>query len=138
MRCMGTKVSMHFNQKLGTGLFGGEGFILQKLQGDGLAFGHAGGTVIERELHGESLFIDTGCVVAYTQGIDFSISQVGGLKSMFFGGEGMFLAHMRGTGKVWLQSMPIRKLIQALTPGGRNSGKEQAGGFLRDILDSGR
>lgn len=135
---MGTKVSMHFNQKLGTGLFGGEGFILQKLQGDGLAFGHAGGTVIERELHGESLFIDTGCVVAYTQGIDFSISQVGGLKSMFFGGEGMFLAHLQGTGKIWLQSMPIRKLIQALTPGGRNSGKEQAGGFLRDILDSGR
>lgn len=135
---MGTKVSMHFNQKLGTGLFGGEGFILQKLQGDGLAFGHAGGTVIERELRGESLFIDTGCVVAYTTGIDFSIQQVGGLKSMFFGGEGMFLAHMRGHGKVWLQSMPISKLVRALSPGGRNAGKEQPGGFLRDILDSGR
>ncbi|MBN2486304.1 MAG: TIGR00266 family protein [Bacteroidales bacterium] len=135
---MGTKVSMHFNQKLGSGLFGGEGFILQKLQGDGLVFGHAGGTVIERELHGESLFVDTGCVVAYTTGIDFSVSQAGGLKSMLFGGEGVFLAHLRGHGKVWLQSMPIRKLIHALAPGGRNSGKEQAGGLLRDLLDSGR
>jgi uncharacterized protein (TIGR00266 family) len=134
----GTRVSVHLNQKMSTGFFGGEGFILQRLEGDGLTFGHAGGTVIERELHGESLFIDTGCVVAFTPGIDFSITQTGNLKSMLFGGEGMFLAHMRGHGKVWLQSMPIRKLIRALSPGGRNSGKEQAGGFLRDILDSGR
>jgi uncharacterized protein (TIGR00266 family) len=135
---MGTKISIQLSKKFGAGLFGGEGFILQLLEGDGLAFGHAGGTVIERQLQGESLFVDTGCVVAYTQGIDFDITQAGNLRSMLFGGEGIFLAHLRGYGKVWLQSMPIRKLVRALSPSGRNAGKEQAGGFLRDILDSGR
>jgi uncharacterized protein (TIGR00266 family) len=135
---LGTKVSIQFTQKIGTGLFGGEGFILERIEGDGLAFGHAGGTVIERELKGESLYVDTGCVVGFTDGIDFDIARAGNLRSMVFGGEGMFLAHLRGYGKVWLQSMPIRKLVQALSPGGRNAGKEQAGGFLRDILDSGR
>ncbi|MBN1117287.1 MAG: TIGR00266 family protein [Bacteroidales bacterium] len=135
---MGTKVSIHLNKKIGAGLFGGEGFILQKLQGDGLAFGHAGGTVIERELKGDSLFVDTGCIVGFTTGIDFSISQAGGMRSMLFGGEGIFLAHLKGNGKIWLQSMPIRKLIQAIAPAGRNAGKEQAGGLLRDILDSSR
>lgn len=131
----GTKVSIHFNKRFGSGFFGGEGFILQKLQGDGLAFGHAGGTVIEKELNNESLFVDTGCVVGFTEGIDFSISKAGNLRSMVFGGEGLFLSHFRGTGKVWLQSMPIRKLIQAIAPGGKNSGKEQAGGLLRNLLD---
>lgn len=134
----GTKISMQFNKKFGAGLFGGEGFILQRIEGDGLAFGHAGGTLIERELRGDSLFVDTGCIVGFTQGIEYDISQAGGLRSMIFGGEGMFLAHLHGTGKVWLQSMPISKLIRALSVGGRNSGKEQAGGFLRDILDSSR
>jgi uncharacterized protein (TIGR00266 family) len=131
----GTKVSVHLNKKIGAGMFGGEGFILQRLQGDGLAFGHAGGTVIEKELRNESLLIDTGCIVGYTTGIDFSITQAGGLQSMLFGGEGFFMARLRGTGKVWLQSMPIRKLIKAIAPYGRNAGKEQAGGLLRNLLD---
>lgn len=120
----GTKVSITFNRKLGAGLVGGEGFILQKLQGDGRAFVHAGGTVIERTLNNETLRVDTGCVVAFESQIDFDVQTAGGLRSMVFGGEGIFLATLRGTGKVWLQSMPIRKLVQALAPYGRNSGKE--------------
>jgi uncharacterized protein (AIM24 family) len=114
-------------------LLGGEGFILQKLEGDGKAFVHAGGTVIERQLNNETLRIDTGCVVAFEPTLDFDIEATGSLKSMVFGGEGLFLATMRGTGKVWLQSMPIRKLIRALTPYGRNSRKEGSsilGSFL--------
>lgn len=125
----GTKVSIHFNRKFGSGLFGGEGFILQKLEGDGMAFIHAGGTVIERTLNNETLRIDTGCVVGFEPSISFDIQTVGGLKSMVFGGEGMFLATLSGTGKVWLQSLPIKKLIQAIAPGGANSGKEQGGLF---------
>ena len=135
---LGTKVTIRFNKRLGSGFFGGEGFILQGLQGDGYTFIHAGGTVIEKQLNGESLYVDTGCLVAFTEGIDYTISQAGGLRSMIFGGEGVFLAHLKGHGKVWLQSMPIRKLIAAIAPGGKNSGKEQAGGLLRDILDSSR
>ncbi|MFB6343589.1 TIGR00266 family protein [Saccharicrinis sp. FJH62] len=130
---LGTKISVTFSKRLGSGLFGGEGFILQKLEGDGLAFVHAGGTVIEKELNGESLFVDTGCLVGFTDGIDYNISQAGGLRSMVFGGEGLFLAHLRGTGKVWLQSMPISKLIAAIAPAGRNSGKE-TGGLLGNLL----
>jgi uncharacterized protein (TIGR00266 family) len=131
----GTKVTITFNKKLGSGLVGGEGFILQKLQGDGNAFVHAGGTVIERTLNNETLRVDTGCVVAFESQIDFDVQSAGGLKSMIFGGEGMFLATLRGTGKVYLQSMPIRKLVQALAPYGRNSGKEASsilGSFLED------
>ncbi|NOS94361.1 MAG: TIGR00266 family protein [Cyclobacteriaceae bacterium] len=120
----GTKLSIVFNRKIGAGLVGGEGFILQKLQGDGLAFVHAGGTVIERTLNNETLRVDTGCVVAFESQIDFDVERSGSLKSMVFGGEGIFLATLRGTGKVWLQSMPIRKLIQALAPYGNNSSKE--------------
>ncbi len=120
----GTKLSIVFNRKIGAGLVGGEGFILQKLQGDGLAFVHAGGTVIERTLNNETLRVDTGCVVAFESQIDFDVERTGSLKSMVFGGEGIFLATLRGSGKVWLQSMPIRKLIQALAPYGNNSGKE--------------
>ena len=120
---MGTKISMHFNKKLGAGFFGGEGFILQKLEGDGMAFIHAGGTLIERTLNNETLRVDTGCVVAFEESIDFSIERAGGLKSMIFGGEGIFLSTLRGTGKVWLQSMPIKKMIQALSPVGKNTNK---------------
>ncbi len=126
---LGTKISLHFNKKFGAGLFGGEGFILQKIQGDGMAFIHAGGTVIERHLNNETLRVDTGCVVAFEEGIDFDIQAAGGLKSMFFGGEGLFLATLRGSGKVWLQSMPISKLAQALSLGGKNSGKESGFSF---------
>jgi uncharacterized protein (TIGR00266 family) len=120
----GTKVSITFNRKIGSGLVGGEGFILQKLHGDGKAFVHAGGTLIEKTLNNEMLRVDTGCVVAFEPQIDFDVQTAGGLKSMIFGGEGIFLATLRGSGKVWLQSMPIRKLVQALAPYGRNSGKE--------------
>lgn len=120
----GTKVSITFNKKIGSGLVGGEGFILQKLHGDGKAFVHAGGTLIEKTLNNETLRVDTGCVVAFEPQVDFDVQAAGGLKSMIFGGEGMFIATLRGTGRVWLQSMPIRKLIQALAPYGRNSGKE--------------
>ncbi|MFM7195320.1 MAG: TIGR00266 family protein [Bacteroidota bacterium] len=130
----GTKLSIVFNRKIGSGLVGGEGFILQKLQGDGKAFVHAGGTVIERTLNNETLRVDTGCVVAFESQIDFDVESTGSLKSMVFGGEGIFLATLRGSGKVWLQSMPIRKLIQALSPYGRNSGKE-SGGLLGSLFE---
>ncbi len=130
---LGTKIAIHFNQKLGAGIFGGEGFILQRLTGDGLAFIHAGGTVIEKRLNNETLRIDTGCVVAFESGINFDIQRAGGLKSMIFGGEGLLLATLSGTGRVWLQSMPIKKLIQALMPQGQNAGKE--GGLLSSFLE---
>jgi uncharacterized protein (TIGR00266 family) len=123
----GTKLSITLNRRLGAGLIGGEGFILQLLEGDGKAFVHAGGTVIERQLNNETLRIDTGCIVAYEPQLEFNIETAGSLKSMVFGGEGLFLATMRGTGKVWLQSMPIRKLIRALSPMGPNRGKEASG-----------
>ena len=129
----GTKVSITFNKRIGSGLVGGEGFILQKLQGDGKAFVHAGGTVIERTLNNETLRVDTGCVVAFEPQINFDVQMAGGLRSMVFGGEGMFLATLQGTGKIWLQSMPIRKLVQALAPYGKNRGKEGSsllGSFL--------
>src|SRR5690349_20848882 len=131
----GTKLSIAFNRKLGSGLVGGEGFILQKLQGDGKVFVHAGGTVIERTLNNETLRVDTGCVVAFESQIDFDVQMAGGLRSMVFGGEGIFLATLRGTGRVWLQSMPIRKLVQALAPYGRNSGKE-ASSLLGGLFES--
>lgn len=121
---LGTRLSIHFNQKIGSGLFGGEGFILQKLQGDGLAFVHAGGVVIERQLNNETLRVDTGCVVGFEPQIDFSIERSGGLRSMIFGGEGIFLATLRGTGRVWIQSMPISKLVERLSATGGQARKE--------------
>ena len=129
----GTKLTVTLNRKIGSGILGGEGFILQKLEGDGKAFIHAGGTVIEKQLNNETLRIDTGCVVAFEPALDFDIETTGSLKSMVFGGEGLFLATMKGTGKVWLQSMPIRKLIRALAPMGRNRGKE-AGSLLGNLF----
>jgi uncharacterized protein (TIGR00266 family) len=132
---LGTKISMRFNRKLGAGLFGGEGFILQNLQGDGMVFIHAGGTVIERQLNNEVLRVDTGCVVGFEESIDFDIQQAGGLRSMVFGGEGLFLATLRGTGKIWLQSMPIRKLVAQLSSFGPNSRKEASGGLLNNIFE---
>lgn len=112
---LGTQVGIAFNRKLGAGLFGGEGFILQRLQGDGMAFVHAGGTVVRKELKGERLFVDTGCLVAFTRGIDYDIQRAGNLKSMIFGGEGLFLATLQGHGTVWLQSMPFARLAQRIT-----------------------
>ncbi|MGC9341392.1 MAG: TIGR00266 family protein [Bacteroidales bacterium] len=131
---MGTRVSITLNKRIGSGLVGGEGFILQSLEGDGMAFVHAGGTVIEKTLTNETLRIDTGCVVAYEPQLDFDIESTGSLKSMLFGGEGLFLATLRGTGRVWLQSMPIRKLIQAIAPYGKNRGKEGSS-ILGDFLE---
>jgi len=121
---LGTKISLHFNRRLGSGLVGGEGFVLQRLDGDGKTFIHAGGTVIERRLNNEIVRVDTGCIVGFTEGIDFNVQAAGNLRSMVFGGEGLFLASLQGTGTVWLQSMPIRKLVQALSPYGKNTRKE--------------
>lgn len=130
----GTRISITLNRRIGSGLVGGEGFILQKLQGDGKVFMHAGGTVIERRLNNETLKIDTGCIVGYTPGIDFNIETSGSLRSMIFGGEGIFLATLSGTGTVWLQSMPIRKLIQAISPYGKNIRKESSS-LLNNFLE---
>lgn len=130
----GTKLSITLNKKIGSGLVGGEGFILEKLEGDGKAFIHAGGTVIEKQLNNETLRIDTGCVVAFEPTLDFDIEASGSLKSMVFGGEGLFLATMKGTGKVWLQSMPIRKLVRALAPFSGNRGKE-ASSILGNLFE---
>ncbi len=130
----GTRIAMVFNRRFGAGLVGGEGFILQSLEGDGHAFVHAGGTVIEKNLVNDNIRIDTGCIVAYEPSLNFDIETTGSLKSMIFGGEGIFLATISGTGKLWLQSMPIRKLISALSPYGANRGKEDnsiLGNFLQ-------
>jgi uncharacterized protein (AIM24 family) len=121
---MGTSISIHFNKRFGAGLFGGEGFILERIQGDGLAFIHSGGVVIEKTLNNEILRLDTGCLVAYEPQLNFDIQSAGGLRSMIFGGEGMFLATLSCTGKVWIQSLPISKLIQRLSPYGGNASKE--------------
>lgn len=121
---LGTQVGIAFSRKLGAGLFGGEGFILQRLTGDGLAFIHAGGTVIRKELKGEKLYVDTGCLVGFTPGIQYDIERAGNLKSMVFGGEGLFLATLQGHGTVWLQSLPFARLAQRIT-GMYASGREQ-------------
>jgi uncharacterized protein (TIGR00266 family) len=131
---MGTKLSIFLNRRLGAALVGGEGFILQKLEGDGKLFIHAGGTVIDKYLNNETLRIDTGCVVAFEPSLDFDIEAAGSLKSMVFGGEGLFLATIRGTGRVWLQSMPIRKLVRALSPFGPNTRKE-SGSILGSLFE---
>jgi uncharacterized protein (TIGR00266 family) len=111
----GVSLGIAFQQKLGVGLFGGEGFIMQKLDGDGMAFVHAGGTLMERTLApGETLRVDTGCVVAYQPSVDFDIQYVGKIKSALFGGEGLFFATLRGPGKIWLQSLPLSRLANRI------------------------
>ena len=134
---LGTKLSIHFNQKLGAGFFGGEGFILQRIQGDGLAFVHAGGVVIERTLNNEMLRVDTGCVVGFEPSVNFDIQRAGGLRSMVFGGEGLFMATLRGSGKVWIQSMPISKLVARLGASGGQATREGGSvlGKLGGLLD---
>ncbi len=139
----GVSVGIEFQRKLGTGIFGGEGFIMQKLEGDGLAFVHAGGYVTERTLQaGDVLKIDTGCVVAYTAGIDFDIEFVKGIKNWMFGGEGLFFATLRGPGKVWIQSLPISRLAGRLMQySGGGAGRREEGsilGGLGDLLDGRR
>ncbi|WP_277372674.1 TIGR00266 family protein [Pseudomonas sp. AA-38] len=108
----GTRIGISFAKRIGAGFFGGEGFILQKLEGDGLAFVHAGGTVIRKELNGETLRLDTGCLVAFSDGLDYDIALAGGLRSMLFGGEGLLLATLKGTGTVWIQSLPFSRLAE--------------------------
>jgi uncharacterized protein (TIGR00266 family) len=134
----GVNIGIEFQRKLGTGIFGGEGFIMEKLEGDGLAFVHAGGYVIEKELQtGELLKIDTGCVVAYTAGVDFDIEFIRGIKNWMFGGEGLFFAVLRGPGKVWIQSLPISRLAGRLMQYSTISRKEEGGilGGLGNLLD---
>jgi uncharacterized protein (TIGR00266 family) len=134
----GVSVGIEFQKKLGTGLFGGEGFIMQKLEGDGMAFCHAGGHIIERTLSpGETLRVDTGCIVAYTQEIDYDIQFVGGIKNTFFGGEGIFFATLRGPGKVWLQTLPISRLASRVLSYGTTTRKEEGSilGGLGNIFD---
>ena len=136
----GTQVTIAFNRRLGAGFFGGEGFILQKLKGDGKAFLHAGGTIIERELNGETLRVDTGCLVAFSPGIDYNIERAGNLKSMFFGGEGLFLATLSGHGRVWLQSLPFSRLADRIiqfapSSGGSSQGEGSVLGGLGRLID---
>jgi uncharacterized protein (TIGR00266 family) len=127
----GVSVGIEFQKKLGTGLFGGEGFIMQKLEGDGMAFLHAGGHVEERELQpSELLKIDTGCIVAFTKEVDYDIQFVGGIKNTFFGGEGVFFATLRGPGKVWIQSLPISRLAGRIISYGSVGGRREEGGLL--------
>ncbi len=129
---LGTKIDITFNRRLGSGLFGGEGFILQSLEGDGMAFIQAGGTVIEKSLNGETLRVDTGCLVGFSGDVDYRIERAGGLKSMVFGGEGLFLATLSGTGRVWLQSLPFSRMadrILAAAPQGGGNDKGESSLF---------
>ena len=141
----GVSLGIHFQQKLSVGFFGGEGFIMQKLEGDGLAFVHAGGTVVRRELQpGQTLLVDTGCLVAMTPNVSFEIQYVGNIKTALFGGEGLFFAKVSGPGTVWLQSLPFSRLasrVFAAAPqrgGSREEGSVlgglAAGGLLGGVL----
>lgn len=134
----GVTVGIEFQRRLGTGLFGGEGFIMQKLEGDGMCFVHAGGHVFERTIQpGEMLRVDTGCIVAYTQTIDYNIQFVGGVKNTLFGGEGLFFATLRGPGKVWIQTLPISRLAGRIIAYGSYNRKEEGSilGGLGNLLD---
>lgn len=137
---LGTRIGIAFTKRLGTGFFGGEGFILQKLNGDGMAFIHACGTVVEKQLNNDVLRVDTGCLVAFTKGVTYDIERAGSLKSMFFGGEGLFLATLSGTGTVLLQSLPFsrmadRILAHAPSGGGSSKGEGSLLGRLGTMLD---
>lgn len=134
----GVSIGIHFQRKVLTGLFGGEGFIMQNLTGDGWVFAHVGGCVVERQLApGEVLHVDTGCVAAFTPDVQFDLVQVGGVKSILFGGEGLFFATLRGPGRVWIQSLPFSRLagrmLAAAGPGG-NKGEGSVLGPLGDIV----
>ena len=136
---LGTEVGIAFTKRLGAGFFGGEGFILQRLNGDGMAFVHAGGTVIKKKLNNDIIRVDTGCIVAFTSGINYDIERAGSLKSMFFGGEGLFLATLSGTGVVLLQSLPFsrmadRILQHAPSAGGSRKGEGSVLGGIGDLI----
>lgn len=137
----GVSVGIEFQRRIGVGLFGGEGFIMQKLEGDGMAFVHGGGTIIERELSSSDILrVDTGCLVAFSQTVDYNIEMVKGIRNAFFGGEGLFLATLRGPGKVWIQSMPFSRLADKIISaapkmGGKRKGEGSILGSLGDLLD---
>ena len=124
---LGTKLDIAFNKKLGAGLFGGEGFILERINGDGMVFFNAGGTIIEKELNNETIRVDTGCIVAFEEGISYDIQRAGNLKSMIFGGEGLFLATLSGSGRVWLQSLPFSRLADNILKFAPKAGGESRG-----------
>jgi uncharacterized protein (TIGR00266 family) len=127
----GVQLGIEFQQKLGVGFFGGEGFVMQKLEGDGLAFIHSGGTVVKRELSaGETLRVDTGCLVAMTGGVQFDIQYVGKVKTALFGGEGLFLAQLRGPGTVWLQSLPFSRLASRIFAAAQQRGGSKEEGSV--------
>jgi uncharacterized protein (TIGR00266 family) len=133
----GVSVGIALQKRIMTGLFGGEGFIMQRLEGDGWCFVHAGGTLIERELAaGEELHVDTGCVVAYTPSVEFEIERAGNIKSMIFGGEGVFFAHLKGPGKVWIQSMPFSRLAGRIMANIPVTGSGQGEGSVLGPLGS--
>ncbi|WP_397587624.1 TIGR00266 family protein [Sandarakinorhabdus limnophila] len=139
----GVSIGIAFQRKVMTGLFGGEGFIMQKLEGDGWVFVQMGGTVIERTLApGEVLHVDTGCVAAFTPSVNFDLESVGGVKSMLFGGEGVFFARLTGPGKVWIQSLPFSRLagrmMQAAMGRGQNRGEGSVLGELGDLIGGNR
>jgi len=140
----GVSIGVQFQRRVMTGLFGGEGFIMQKLEGDGWVFVQMGGTVVERELApGQELHVDTGCLAAYTPGVDFDLVAAGGVKSVLFGGEGLFFARLRGPGKVWIQSLPFsrlagRMLAVAGARGGPNRGEGSVLGELGDFIGGNR
>ncbi len=140
----GVSVGIHFQKRILTGLFGGEGFIMQKLEGDGWVFAQMGGAVIERTLGaGEELHVDTGCIAAFTAGVDFDLISAGGIKSMIFGGEGLFFARLRGPGKVWIQSLPFSRLAGRMlaaggSRGGANRGEGSLLGTVGDIVSGSR
>ena len=139
---MGTTIDIAFNKKLTTGLFGGEGFILQKLSGDGKAFIHVGGTVIKKELEDETILVDTGCIAGFTSGIQYDIQKAGSMKTMLFGGEGLFLASLKVHGTVYLQSLPFsrlaRRVIQQLPRSASSKGEGSILGGLGSILGDNR
>lgn len=127
----GVSIGIHFQKKIMTGLFGGEGFIMQKLEGDGWVFVHMGGTMTKRELApGETLHVDTGCLAAVTETVDYDIMQAGGIKTMLFGGEGLFFAKLTGPGTIWLQSLPFSRLAGRMLAAGRSFGKHQGEGSV--------
>lgn len=130
----GVAVGIEFQRKLGTGLFGGEGFIMQKLEGDGMAFVHSGGFVVERELMaGEMLRVDTGCIVAFTQQVDYDIQFVKGVRNVIFGGEGLFYATLRGPGKVWIQTIPISRLASRILSYAAPQNRHEEGSILGSL-----
>ncbi|PZR24666.1 MAG: TIGR00266 family protein [Citrobacter freundii] len=134
----GVSVGIHFQRRLGTGIFGGEGFIMEKIEGDGMAFLHAGGYIVEKVLvPGEVLKVDTGCLVAYTPNVDFDIEFVRGVRNFIFGGEGLFFARLQGPGRVWIQSLPISRLAGKMVEYGTWKRKEEGGilGGLGNLLD---